>query len=83
MQATATPLPSVPWQAERIFLLALILMVAPAGDGQLTFQSLIDQAKGDILGHLKFQCTNCGSRLTDAAVSWSHGTEAIADWCRA
>ena len=35
-------------------------------DGHLTFQSLVDQAMGDILGHLKFQCTNCGSRLTDA-----------------
>jgi hypothetical protein len=42
-----------------------------AVDGQLTFQSLIDQAKGDVLAHLKFQCTNCGSRLTDAAVSGS------------
>ena len=74
MQATATPLPSIPLAGRNaIFLLALILMAASAGHGQLTFQSLIDQAKGDTpVAHLKFRCTNCGSRLTVAAVSGRH-----------
>jgi hypothetical protein len=36
-------------------------------------QSLIDQGKGDVpIVRLKFVCANCGSRVTDCAVSGSH-----------
>jgi hypothetical protein len=42
---------------------------------EIGFQSIIDQGKGEVpIVHLKFVCKNCGSRLTDCAVSGSHLT---------
>jgi hypothetical protein len=42
---------------------------------EIGFQNLIDQGKGDVpIVRLKFVCRNCGSRLTDCAVSGSHLT---------
>ena len=40
---------------------------------EIEFQTIIYQGKGDVsVVHLKFVCTNCGSRLTDCVVSGSH-----------
>lgn len=42
---------------------------------EIEFQTIIDQGKGDVpIVRLKFVCANCGSRLTDCAVSGSHLT---------
>ena len=42
---------------------------------ELSFKSLVDDGRGDIpIVKLRFRCTNCGSRLTDAVVSGSHLT---------
>ena len=40
---------------------------------ELSFRSLVNDGRGDIpIINLRFRCTNCGSRMTDAAVSGSH-----------
>jgi hypothetical protein len=40
---------------------------------EIGFPSLVEQGKGNVpIVHLKFRCTNCGSRLTDSVVSGSH-----------
>jgi hypothetical protein len=42
---------------------------------ELPFRTLVDEGKGDIpIINLRFRCSNCGSRLTDAVVSGSHLT---------
>ena len=40
---------------------------------EIGFQTIIDQGRGEVpVVQLRFRCENCGSRLTDAAVSGSH-----------
>ena len=37
------------------------------------FAALIDAGKGDApIARMRFRCTSCGSRLTDAVVTGSH-----------
>jgi hypothetical protein len=48
---------------------------------EIGFQTIIDQGKGRVpVAHLKFVCTNCGSRLTDCVVSGSHRGEGLLTW---
>ena len=43
---------------------------------EIGFPSLVEQGNGDIpIVHLKFRCTNCGSRFTDCGIAL--GTEAV------
>ena len=40
---------------------------------EMPFPTIVEQGKGDVpLIDLRFRCENCGSRLTDSAVSGSH-----------